>query len=151
MYQGYLLAGQEYSKLLEINDGCAFYLNLYSDSIKDAVRELGFSESNTTVATGIQYKGTAYKKGQFLVCRDDECMKFGELLLILIQNDMSVYLLMDIHKGTLLSEYHLYSLSKDSLGLKCIRIDDLPDFYPLVSYILNGYQVIPLKHSIVEK
>lgn len=150
MYQAYLLAGQECSKLLQVKDSCAFYPNLYSNTIKHAVRELAFSESNTTVTTDIQYKGTAYKKGQFLVYRN-EYMEFGELLLILIHNDTSVYVLMDIHKGTFLSEYHLYSVTKDSLGLQCININDLPDFYPLVSYILDGYQVIPLKHSIVEK
>lgn len=62
-----------------------------------------------------------------------------------------VYVLMDIHKGTFLSEYHLHSVSKDSIGLKCVNINDLLDFYPLVSYILDGYQVVPLKHSILEK
>lgn len=83
--------------------------------------------------------------------RNDEYVEFGELLLILIHKDTSVYVLMDIHKGTFLSEYHLYSLTKESLGLQCINIHDLPDFYPLVSYILDGYQVIALKHSIMEK
>lgn len=151
MYQAYLLAGQECSKLLQVKDSSVFYPSLYSDTIKHAVRELAFSESNTTVTTDIQYKGTAYKKGQFLVYRNNEYMEFGELLLILIKNDTSVYVLMNIHKGIFLSEYHLYSVTKDSLGLQCININDLPDFYPLVSYILDGYQVIPLKHSIVEK
>lgn len=134
MYQAYLLAGQQYTELLQVKDGCAFYPNLYSDAVKHAVRELAFSESNTTVATDIQYKGTAYKKGQFLVYINDEYIEFGELLLILIQNDTSVYVLMDIHKGTFLSEYHLYSVTKDSLGLECVNINDLLDFYPLVSY-----------------
>lgn len=151
MYQAYLLAGLECSKLLQVKESCVFYPNLYSDTIRHAVRELAFSESNTTVTTDIQYKGTAYKKGQFLVYRNDEYMEFGELLLILIQNDTSVHVLMDIHKGIFLSEYHLYSVTKDSFGLQCININDLPDFYPLVSYILDGYQVIPLKHSIVAK
>lgn len=148
MYQAYLLAGQECSKLLQVKDSCGVYHNLYSNTIKHAVRELAFSETNTTVTTD---KGTAYKKGQFLVYINDEYMEFGELLLILIQNDTSVYVLMDIHKGIFLSEYHLYSVTKDSLGFQCININDLADFYPLVSYILDWYQVIPLKHSIVAK
>lgn len=91
------------------------------------------------------------KKGKLLVYRNDEYMEFGELLFILIQNDTSVYVLMDIHKGIFISEYHLYSVTKDSLGLQFININDLPDFYPLVSYILDGYQIIPLKHNIVER
>lgn len=151
MFQAYLLAGQECSKLLQVKDSCAFCPTLYSDRIKHAVREFSFSESYTAVTTDIQYKGTAYKKGQFLVYSNDECMEFGEVLLFLIQNNTSVYALMDIHKGIFLSEYHMYSVTKDSLGLMCVNINDLPDFYPLVSYILDGYQVIPLKHSIVAK
>lgn len=74
-------------------------------TIKHAVRDLAFSESKTTVTRDIQYKGTTYKKGQFLVYRSDEYMEFGKFILILIQN----YVLMDIHKGIFLSEYHLYS------------------------------------------
>lgn len=50
------------------------YHNFYSDTIK--VMELAFSESNTTVNADIQYKGTAYKKGQLLVHRNDEFMEF---------------------------------------------------------------------------
>lgn len=151
MYQAYLLAGQECNKLLKVKDSCPFYSNLYSKTIKHAFKVLIFLGIKTTVTTDIEYKGTAYKKGQFLVYRNDDCMEFGKLLLILIQNDTSVYVMMDIYKGIFLSEYHLYSVIKDSLGLHCININDLPDFYPLVSYILDGYQVIPLKHSIVAK
>lgn len=124
MYQAYLLSGQECSKLLQVKESCAFYPNLYSDTIKHAVRELAFAESNTTVTTDIQYKGTVYKKG---VCFDGYPQRHLPLRI------------------------QLYSVTKDSLGLQCININDLPVFYPLVSYILDGYQVIPLKHSIVEK
>lgn len=34
MYQAYVLAKQECSKLLQVKDSCAFYPNLYSDTIK---------------------------------------------------------------------------------------------------------------------
>lgn len=44
MYQAYLLAGQECSKLLQVKDSCGVYHNLYSNTIKHAVRELAFSE-----------------------------------------------------------------------------------------------------------
>ena len=83
--------------------------------------------------------------------RNDEYMEFGELPLILTQNGTSGYVLMDIHKGIVLSEYRLYYVTKDSLRLQCINTDDLPEFYPLVWYIVDGYQVIPLKRSIVAK
>lgn len=75
------------------------------------MREFGFSEQNTSVSTDIQYKGTSYKKGHFLVSESDESMEFGELLIILIQNDAAVYFVMDVHIADYHSEYHLYSLT----------------------------------------
>lgn len=61
MYQAYLLPGQECREPLQVKESCVFYPNLYSDTIQHAVRELAFSESNTTFTTDIQYKDTAYK------------------------------------------------------------------------------------------
>lgn len=112
MFQAYLSAGPGCSQLLQVKDSCTFYSTLYSDSIKHAVREFGFSENNTSVSTDIQYKGTSYKKGLFLVAKNDESMEFRELLIILIQNDSAVYFVMDIHKAHYHSDYHLYSVTK---------------------------------------
>lgn len=66
MYQAYILAGQECSKLLQVKKSCAFYPNLYSDTIKHAVRELAFSESNTTVPIDISTTALHIKKDSFL-------------------------------------------------------------------------------------
>lgn len=151
MFQAYLSAGPGYSQLLQVKDSCTFYPDLYSDAIKHAVREFGFSENSTSVSTEIQYKGTSYKKGHFLVSKNDESMEFGELLIILIQNDAAVYFVMDIHKADYHSEYHLYSVTKQSTRLQCLNMNDLVDFYPLPSYIVDGHQVIPLKHSVLSK
>lgn len=55
------------------------------------VSEFGFSENDTIVSTEIQYKSTSHKKGDFLVLNNDESMEFGELVIILIQDNASVY------------------------------------------------------------
>lgn len=151
MFQAYVSVGPGSSQPLHVKDSCTFYANLYSETIKQAVSEFGFSENNTSVSTDIQYKGTMYKKGQFLVSKNDETVEFGELLIILIKNDAEVYFVMDIHKADYHPEYHLYSVKKDSVVLQCLEISDLVDFYPLTSYIVNGHQVIPLKHSIFSR
>lgn len=80
MYQAFLSAGPHCSQL-HIKDSCVFYPSLYSDSIRSAIRHMGFSESNTSVSTNIEYKGTSYKKGYFLVSTNDECVEFGRLLI----------------------------------------------------------------------
>lgn len=69
MFQAYRSAGPGCSQLLQVKDSCTFYPNLYSDTIKHAVREFSFSEIKTSVSTDIVYKGTSYKKGNFLVSK----------------------------------------------------------------------------------
>lgn len=113
--------------------------------------DFDFSENSTCVSTDIQYKGTIYKKGNFLVSKNDESMEFGELLIILIKNDTEVYFVTAVHNADYHSEYHLYSVKKDCAMLLCLKISDLVDFYPLTSYVVSGHQVIPLKHSIFSK
>ena len=104
------------------------------------MREFSFSQHNTTVSTDIQYKGTSYKKGHFLVSKND-----------LIKNDASVYFVVDIHRAEYHPEYHLYSVTKQSSRLQCLNINDLVDFYPLPSYMVDGNQVILLKHSVLSR
>ena len=151
LLQAYLAVGPGCTQLLQVKDSCIFYPNLYSDAIKHAVGEFGFDENNTTVSTNIQYKGTSYKKGNFLVSKNDESMEFGELVIILIKKEAAVYFVIDVHEAGYLSEYHLYSVTKRSTRMQCLNINDLVDFYPLPSYIVNGLQVIPLKHSVLSK
>lgn len=78
-------------------------------------------------------------------------MEFGELVIVLIHNDTGVYFVMDTFKADYHSEYHLYSVTKQSTRLQCLNINNLADFFPLTSYIVNGHQVIPLKHSVLSK
>lgn len=54
---------------------------------------------------------------------------------------------MDIHKTDYHSEYHLY-YAKTALCCSVLKLFELVDFYPLTSYIVNGHQMIPLKHGI---
>lgn len=112
LFQAYVLVGSGNCQPLHVKDSCTFYASLYSKKIKQAVSEFDFSENDTMVSTDIQYKGTQYKKGHFLVSKNDEAMEFGELLIILIKNDTEVYFVMAVHKADYHSEYHLYSVQK---------------------------------------
>ena len=137
MFQPYVSAGPGWSVLLQVKNGCAFIPNLYSDTLNHVVSEFGFSENNTVVSTEIQYKGTAYKKGDFLVL--NESMEFGELVIILIKDNATVYFLMDTHKSDHLPKYHLYAVTQQSTGMQCVDINVLVDFYPLTSYVIDGH------------
>lgn len=74
---------------------------------------------------------------------------FGELLIILVKDGTAVYFVMNTHKTDHLPKYHLYSVTQQSTGIKCANINDLQEFYPLPSYIVDGRRVIPLKHSVL--
>lgn len=76
-------------------------------------------------------------------------MKFRELLMIVIKNDTAVYFVMDKQKANYHPEYHLNSVAKMTTRLECLKISDLVDCYPLASYIVDGHQVIPLKHNLI--
>lgn len=151
MFQAYLSAGSGCSLLLQVKNSCTFVPNLYSDAIKHAVSDFGLSENNIGLSTEIPYKGTSYKKGDFLVSKKmthDEFMEFGELV-ILIQNNAAVYFVLDMYTSDYHNEYHLYSVTKQNTQLLCLNIKDLVDFYRLTSYVIDGHQVIPLKRSVL--
>lgn len=148
LLQAYLSAGSMGKAVFQVKNGSPFYSGLYSKAIQDAVRQFDFTETNTKVTVEILYKGTSYKKGQFLVTGNIDSMQFGELVLILIKND-TVHFLMSVYTAEFLSEYHLYSVRKDNEKMQCLNISDLIDFYPLPSYIKDGCQIVPLKHSVL--
>lgn len=147
LLHAYLSAGSG-EAVFQVKDGCPFYSGLYSKAIQDAVRQFGFTETNTKVTVEILYKGTSYKKGQFLITGNVDSVQFGELVLILIKND-TVHFLMSVYTAEFLSDYHLYSVRKDNEKMQCLNVSDLIDFYPLPSYMKDGYQIVPLKHSVL--
>ncbi|KAF7649573.1 hypothetical protein LDENG_00139370 [Lucifuga dentata] len=88
----YLSAGSTGQPVFQVKDGSPFYSVLYSKAIQDAVRQFGFTETNTKVTVEMLYKGTLYKKGQFLVTGNIDSVEFGELLLILIKKKMILFI-----------------------------------------------------------
>lgn len=63
-------------------------------------------------------------------------MEFGELQIL---NDAAVHFVIHTHKVDYLSEYHLYSVTKQNTRLQCLNINDLVDFYLCPSYSVNGH------------
>ena len=85
MLQAYLSAGSMGRAVLQVKDSSPFYSVLYSKPIQGAVRQFDFTDTNTKVTVEMVYKGTSYKKGQFLITGSIDSMEFGELVLILIK------------------------------------------------------------------
>lgn len=147
MLQAYLTADSLGQAVLQVKDSSPFYVALYSGVIQDAVREFGFTETDTKVAVEMSYKGTLYKKGQFLVTGKDY-VNFVELGLILLKND-TIYFVVSKYNTVFLPHFHMYSVKKENDEMCCLNIYDLADFYPLPSYWKDGYQLVPLKHGVL--
>ena len=148
MYQAYLSEGFMCDLILRVKNSTAFYPELYGGSVKDAVRQFGFTENNTKVSAEVMYRGTLYKQGQFLVTHNMDLIEFGELALILIK-DEDVHFLLRKFVTEFIPEYHLHELKHQTEIMHCMKINDLADFCPLTSYMMNEKRVIPLKHSVM--
>ena len=151
MFQAYLSAGSLSPPALQIKDSSPFYSKLYSQHVKNAVLQLDFTTINTKIPVDVQYNGITYKKGQFVVTRNDDSVEFGELILIVVKDDSALHFLRRIYSAEFLPPYHMYSVKNDSGRLQCLHIKQLIDMWPLTSYMKNGYQIVPLKHSILSE
>lgn len=56
-------------------------------------------------------------------------VEFGELVLILINND-TVHFLVSVYRTKFFPQYHMFSIRKDNKKMECLNISDLMDFYP---------------------
>ncbi|XP_023815110.1 uncharacterized protein LOC111948035 [Oryzias latipes] len=149
MLQAFLSAGSMSPPALQMRDGSPFYSELYSEQVKTAVLHFGFTERNTKIPLDVMYNGITYRKGQFVVTKYDDSVEFGQLLLIFVKDDSVVHFLMKMHVAEFLSSYNMYSIKNDTGRLECRLISELIDLWPLSSYVNNGYQIVPLKHSIL--
>lgn len=112
MFQAFLSAGSVSPPALQIKDGSPFYSELYSEQVKGTILHFGFTERNTTIHVNVQYNGIIYKKGQFVVTKNDDTAEFGEIILILVKDEFALYFLTRVHDVEFLSHYHMYTVKK---------------------------------------
>ena len=148
MFQAFLSAGSVSPPALQIKDGSPFYSELYSEQVKGTILHFGFTERNTKNPGDVQYNGIIYRKGQFVVTKNDDSVEFGEIILILVKDDFALHFLMRVYDGEFLSHYHMYCV-KNTGRLECRLVSELIDMWPLSYYINNGYHIVPLKHSLL--
>lgn len=66
-----------------------------------------------------------------------------------MKHDTAVHFLLRLYATEFLPHYHMYSVKNRSEKLQCFHINDLLDAWPLSSYIKDGHQIVPLRHSIL--
>ena len=93
----------------------------------------------------LTYKGTLYKKGLFVLEKlNDDGMVFGEILLIIVCNNV-VFFVVRENQAELLADLQVHAIAKE-MDVVCIKADSLLDYVALPAYKLKGFSIIPLHH-----
>lgn len=109
MFQAFLSAGSVTPPALQIKDSSPFYSEFHSERcVKDIIFNFDFTERNTT-SVDVQHNGIIYKKGQFVVTKNEVSMEFGEIILVLVKNDFALYLLIE---SMATNSFHTCTLSR---------------------------------------
>lgn len=92
LLQSYLSAGSHFPPVVQVEKGNEFYIDDYNESVKVATAAFNFTHNSTVAANEVIYKGTKYKKSMYVVLKqDEEGLHMGEIKLILIHFNDSVY------------------------------------------------------------
>lgn len=84
--------------------------------MKEIILNFGFNERNTTTSVDLQHNGIIYKKGRFVVTKNDDSMEFGEIILVLMRKYFALYLL---HGCMAMNSFHTYTVKNRTLRLEC--------------------------------
>lgn len=74
-------------------------------------------------------------------------LQVGRIKQILVTPNDSIYLVLEVHTAE--SSWCGYYVIKTQETSRVINIKDLPDYFPLPSYLVNGKNCIVLKHSTI--
>lgn len=105
-------------------------------------------ECTASVTDAISIKGTTYKLGQWLIFKkagsSDLCVGCIETIYCFPKDSIYFKLRQHIAENNLRG---FYSIHNSSIGYCVQNSQDLPDFYPLPSYSVQGKRCLTLKYS----
>ncbi len=122
--------------------GTAFYVNDYSDKIRQAVVGLNLEFIDTVASHAVTVKGTSYKKGLYILLgKTEEEFEVGKIELVIVHHG-SVSFISEKYLFVKLSNIGVYCvLGSAQVQFVCVRHEDLLDYYPLPHsiFILHLY------------
>ncbi len=112
--------------------GTAFYVNDYSDKIRQAVVGLNLEFIDTVASHAVTVKGTLYKKGLYILLgKTEEEFEVGKIELVIVHHG-SVSFISEKYLFVKLSGIRVYCvLGTAQEQFVCVRHEDLLDYYPL--------------------
>lgn len=148
LLQATLSSNSFFAPVLRARNSTPYHAYLYSDAVRNAVQAHMVTEPDS-VSHEVNFKGTLYKKGSFLCLKreSDGSNKFGQIELLLIEQEKQVCFLVTPYTSVYLAEYGLYEVKQADEDMHCINAEHCMDFYPLPLYSLSRCNVISLRHS----
>ena len=135
-----------------------FFRSAFSGDIVTAMEKRHLDFSETSVCRKIIYKGTTYNTGSFLLTgiqcdKDETChYQFGELILIVLVSESIPYFILKLTSCEHISKLDCYGISRSqhisSKKYKCLKCNELLDYYPLPAYATVDKYLLPLRHHV---
>lgn len=154
LMQSYLSQGSLFGESVKCEQALDFDVSHYSKQIQDAVAEVSLSSKTTAVCHRLSFKGTEYQKGQFVVIGENEpVVTFGKIVVLFLLRKFScneAFAAVEICHAFRSPQFGLHCIQNtdDEPEVKCVKLDELLDYYPLTAYHLEDMLVVPLHHSI---
>ena len=87
----------------------------------------------------------------FVLCSNNDVLTVGCIQLCLVKSDSVPLLVLKMAKCELMTEVEMYRIHEIESALTCQPMSSLLDYYPLHSYIYNGFPVLILKHMFIKR
>lgn len=149
--QAYINTGRHCYDSIDADAGTDYDPNTFSTELQKAVEDFHFTAENTCAYNMLSIKGTLYKNGQYVIYKKIEYdLILGKILMIFVKNNL-VILAISLQKAILCRKTGCYILNNASLSqIISIKIEDLLDYYPLMSYNLQDNTYISLHHAFYD-
>lgn len=147
MLQAYIHAGKSFKSKIIINKSINFYVSMFSADIQNSLPP-EMTPFNSVVSHNVVYQGITYQKDNFLPLeKNTDGILFGKIQLIIIKNNHDVYFIVEQIQSVFLYEYGVHALLPNVLKFCCVHINNLLDYYPLSTYLMDKYCCICLHHA----
>lgn len=147
LLQTYIHAGNFFRPKIIINKSINFHISLFNSNILNSLPH-DVNSLNCVVSDNVIIDGIPYQKDLFLPLQQNENgLLFGKIQSVIIQNHTEIYFVTEQFQSVFLPEHGVYAIVPRMLKMYCVHINNLLDYYPLSSYLLNKYYCICLHHA----
>lgn len=151
LLQSILLAGNLLKPCIVLNDSIPFSPELYNTGVTNSVQGVELNSSNSVVCQKLTLRGTEYRKGQHIaIAKVEDGLTVGEIMLIVVRNDIDVYFVVRAIRCEHVSHFHVYrQLSHLNDETVCISANEMLDYHPLCGYLDSHHLLcFALKHFL---